>query len=52
MKVKTNIKAGADVKVLLSQGEQTIKQAGQKAGEVAQDVAGTVTNPKFWTWPW
>lgn len=52
MKVKTNIKAGGEVKDILDESGRLVKQAGQEAGQVAQDVIQTVSNRKFWTWPW
>jgi hypothetical protein len=52
MKIKTNIKAGKKIKQILNEGGQIIKHAGQEAGHAAQDVVHTVSNRKFWTWPW
>ena len=52
MKVKTNIKAGGEVKDFLDETGRVVKEAGQEAEQVAQDVVQTVTSRKFWTWPW
>jgi len=52
MRVKTNLKAGKAVQNYLDDAGRVIKQAGQEAGQVAESITQTVTNPKFWTWPW
>ena len=52
MKVKTHIKSGYDVKDFFDESKQAVKQVGQNASQVAQNVTNTVTSRKFWTWPW
>lgn len=52
MNVKTNLKAGENVKQFINDSGRFIKRVGQEAGQAVQDVAQTVTSRKFWTWPW
>lgn len=49
MKVKTSLKIGQwDY---ANAAQQAFQGVGQQAADLWQKIFSTLTNPKFWTWP-
>jgi hypothetical protein len=51
MKVKTNLKAGKGIRNAWRNGGNVVRHFEQSATPVLMKVKNTLTNPKFWTWP-
>ncbi len=53
MKVKTAYKAGETITTgsVMNSLRDAGQQAAQKVSEAWQKVLPTLSNPKFWTWP-
>ncbi len=51
MKIKTNLKVGKGTRNFLSGAGDFPRSAGQKTTSLLTKIKDSLTNVKFWTWP-
>lgn len=51
MKVKTLLKVGKTAQAYTYDLDKLMKRLGRQAAPLVKQARQTLTNPKFWTWP-